>query len=131
MPTHATVLVFAGVLTALVGPTSNVEAQDDAAEPRRMSETSNGVPVHSSGEYDGKKWHIDDNHLMYWDGEPYVRFGFTGNGDVAQMVKAGFHEFTLCPTRAGPFRGLIRSMFKAPLIPPTGWKEMGPPTTAH
>ena len=55
MPTRATVLVFASVLTTLVGRTSNVEAQNDAAERPPISETSNGVPVYSSGEYNGQE----------------------------------------------------------------------------
>lgn len=32
----------------------------------------------SSGEYLGHKWHIDENHLMWWDGKPYVPFGGFG-----------------------------------------------------
>ena len=32
----------------------------------------------SSGEYLGQKWHIDESHLMWWDGKPYVPFGGFG-----------------------------------------------------
>jgi hypothetical protein len=68
----------------------------------------------SSGEYKGHKWHIDENHLMWWDAKPYVRFGFTGNGDPARMLKAGFDQFTLMPSEqwpiSGPDPGIIRSV---------------------
>jgi hypothetical protein len=32
----------------------------------------------SSGEYLGHEWHIDENHLMWWDGKPYIPFGGFG-----------------------------------------------------
>ncbi len=32
----------------------------------------------SSGEYLGHEWHVDKNHLMWWDGKPYVPFGGFG-----------------------------------------------------
>ena len=59
----------------------------------------------ASGEYMGQTWLIDENHLMWWDGKPYVRFGFTGNGDPAQMLKAGFNQFTLMPSEQWPISG--------------------------
>lgn len=68
----------------------------------------------SSGEYKGHKWHIDKNHLMWWDAKPYVRFGFTGNGDPARMLKAGFDQYTLMPSEqwpiSGPDPGIVRSV---------------------
>ena len=68
----------------------------------------------SSGEYQGRKWHIDENHLMWWAAKPYVRFGFTGNGDLAQMLKAGFDQFTLMPSEQWPITGpdpeIVRSV---------------------
>jgi hypothetical protein len=68
----------------------------------------------SSGKYQGQKWQIDENHLMWWDGKPYVRFGFTGNGNPTQMLKAGFDQFTLMPSEqwpiSGPDPGIIRSV---------------------
>jgi hypothetical protein len=68
----------------------------------------------SSGEYQGHKWNIDENHLMWWDGKPYVRFGFTGNGDPVQMLKAGFDQFTLMPSEQWPISGpdpeIVRSV---------------------
>ena len=73
-----------------------------------------GYRRQSSGEYKGHKWHIDENHLMWWDGKPYVRFGFTGNGDLAQMLKAGFDQFTLMPSEQWPISGpdpeIVRSV---------------------
>jgi len=53
----------------------------------------------------GHKWHIDESHVMGWDNEPYVRFGFTGNGDLTQMRKAGFDKFTLTPDEEWPISG--------------------------
>ena len=26
----------------------------------------------------GQKWHIDEQHLMWWDGQPYIPFGGFG-----------------------------------------------------
>ncbi|MGE5296974.1 MAG: hypothetical protein ACM3VT_19295 [Solirubrobacterales bacterium] len=59
----------------------------------------------SRGEYMGCKWSIDANHLLSWDGQPYVRVGFTGNGDLARMLKAGFTQFTLTPDEKWPIDG--------------------------
>lgn len=59
----------------------------------------------SSGEYKGQKWHIDGNHLMWWDAKPYVRFGFTGNEDPVKMLKASFDQFTLMPSEQWPISG--------------------------
>jgi hypothetical protein len=68
----------------------------------------------SSGEYQGHKWQIDENHLMWWDAKPYVRFGFTGNGNPVQMFKAGFDQFTLMPSEQWPISGpnpeIVRSV---------------------
>lgn len=61
--------------------------------------------THSSGQYMGRKWHIDENHLLWWEGKPYVRFGFTGNGDPAQMMRVGFDQFTLMPAEEWPISG--------------------------
>jgi len=60
---------------------------------------------HSSNRYRGHKWRIDSNGLLWWDDEPYVRFGFTGNGDPAQMMEAGFDQFTLMPSEEWPISG--------------------------
>ncbi|MFQ6035846.1 MAG: hypothetical protein ACE5NM_08380, partial [Sedimentisphaerales bacterium] len=50
------------------------------------------------GQYMGHKWHIDGNHLLWWDGEPYVRYGFTGNGQVDKFMKLGFDQFNVSPS---------------------------------
>jgi len=59
----------------------------------------------SHGQYMGHTWNIDANHLLRWDGEPYVRVGFTGNGDLARMLKTGFTQFTLMPDEKWPISG--------------------------
>jgi hypothetical protein len=68
----------------------------------------------SHGEYMGHKWNIGANHLLCWDGKPYVRVGFTGNGDLVRMLKAGFTQFTLAPDEKWPISGpdakIIRSV---------------------
>ena len=50
------------------------------------------------GKYMGQKWHIDANHLLWWSGKPYVRYGFTGNGDVEMFMKLGFTHFNAYPS---------------------------------
>ncbi len=105
MPSRTTAFAFAGVLMTLVGQTPNIDAQNDAPQRPETSEISNNSPVCSAGEYMSQKWHIDEHGLMWWDGDPYVRFGFTGNGDIAQMLKAGFKQFTLSPDEEWPISG--------------------------
>lgn len=46
----------------------------------------------SSGEYLGHKWHIDENHLMWWDGKPYVPFGGFG---ITPGNQLGLNTFNL------------------------------------
>ena len=69
---------------------------------------------HSSSRYRRHRWHIDSNGLLWWDDEPYVRFGFTGNGDPPQMMQAGFDQFTLMPSEewpiSGPDAGIVQSV---------------------
>jgi hypothetical protein len=43
----------------------------------RTREARRDIPP-SSGEYLGHRWRIDPNHLMWWDGKPYVPFGGFG-----------------------------------------------------
>jgi hypothetical protein len=69
------VLPIMYVFITLVAPTGDAKAQDDAARPRTTSEGSASTLPHSSGEYLGQKWYVDENHLMWWDGKPYVPFG--------------------------------------------------------
>jgi hypothetical protein len=46
----------------------------------------------------GHKWRIDQNHLIWWDDKPYVRYGFTGNGSMDRFIKLGFNQFNVCPS---------------------------------
>jgi len=50
------------------------------------------------GKYMGQSWHIDDHHLLWWQGKPYVRYGFTGNGDVDRFMEKGFNQFNAYPS---------------------------------
>lgn len=52
------------------------------------------------GKYMGQSWHIDTNHLLWWQGKPYVRYGFTGNGNVDRLMNKGFTQFNACPSEA-------------------------------
>jgi len=45
----------------------------------------------------GHDWHIDENRVIYWDGEPYIRYGATGSGDVEGMMALGFTQFSVGP----------------------------------
>mgnify|MGYP000965713131 FL=1 len=62
----------------------------------------------------GHPWHIDENHLMWWNDKPYVRFGFTGTGNPVELMKLGFDQFTLAPAEewpiSGPDPGIVRSV---------------------
>jgi len=46
----------------------------------------------SSGEYLGHRWHIDQSHLMWWDGKPYVPFGGFG---ITPGNEFGLNSFNL------------------------------------
>jgi hypothetical protein len=85
-----------------------------SAEARDGESSSPRAPVPSSGRYLGHTWRIDAEHLLWWDGKPYVRFGFTGNGAPAQMLKLGFDQFTLAPAEewpiSGPDPGIVQSV---------------------
>jgi hypothetical protein len=50
------------------------------------------------GKYMGQSWHIDADHLLWWQGKPYVRYGFTGNGNVHKFMKLGFNHFNVGPS---------------------------------
>ena len=78
--------------------TMTAKAATFAAEPQTPV-----LPSH--GEYMGHKWDIGPNHLLRWDAKPYVHVGFTGNGDLARMLKAGFTQFTLAPDEKWPISG--------------------------
>lgn len=59
---------------------------------------SDAMVQSTRGEYLGQSWHIDANHLLWWEGKPYVRYGFTGNGDVDSFMKKGFTQFNAYPS---------------------------------
>ncbi len=99
------IALLAALLLAPLAALNAADAQDDAAGPLATPHRNSGALPHSSGEFMGHKWYIDENHLMWWDGKPYVRFGFTGNGDLARMLKAGFDQFTLSPAEDWPISG--------------------------
>ena len=52
----------------------------------------------SHGTYKGHRWEITEGHLLLWDEKPYVRYGFTGNGPVEEMVRMGFTQFNVAPS---------------------------------
>lgn len=89
----------------------DLRATDEGKEQHEPSPEN--LP-HSSNRYQGHRWRIDSNGLLWWDDKPYVRFGFTGNGNPAQMIKAGFDQFTLMPSEEWPISGpdpaIVRSV---------------------
>ena len=89
-----------GVRAGLPVPEALQEAQELSKQIQQERSTR-----HSTGQYMGHVWHIDENGLMHWDGKPYVRFGFTGNGDSQQLMQAGFDQFTLMPAERWPISG--------------------------
>ncbi len=56
-----------------------------------------GAPVPSRGTYLGHTWEIGADRLIRWDGKPYVRFGFTGNGPLRRMLELRFTQFNVTP----------------------------------
>lgn len=90
--------------------------QHDGTAPAELPSRGTGKcqVIRSAGDYLEHKWHVDEKHLLWWDGKPYVRFGFTGNGNLAQMRRLGFDQFTLTPAEAwaisGPDEVVVRSM---------------------
>ena len=77
------VLGWAIVLSFLAG----AKANDQRHNPQR-----------TQGKYMGHQWYIDENHLIWWDGKPYVRYGFTGNGEIDRFIKLGFDQFNVYPS---------------------------------
>ena len=80
-------------------------AQNVGGESPAFRERPSGGLTRSHGEYKGHRWEIEESGLARWDGKPYVRFAFTGNGNIPQMVKAGFDQFTLAPAEEWPISG--------------------------
>jgi hypothetical protein len=105
MPTRAIELGAVGVLMTFFGSAAIVGGPRLIAQERPSAAASAEGVVHSSGESMGQKWHIDEHHVMWWNGKRYVRFGFTGNGDIAHMLNAGFDQFTLMPEEEWPISG--------------------------
>lgn len=102
---YTLIFLFAGFLLTLDEAIPKAYAREDTAQQRIAPGGSNRVLLSSSGKYKGHRWRIDENHLLWWDGNPYVRFGFTGNGDLDQMIRAGFDQFTLMPAEEWPISG--------------------------
>jgi len=64
------------LLIALVGvAVTDLAFANDSASRAQVSRRD---LAQSSGKYLGHRWHIDPNHLMWWDGKPYVPFGGFG-----------------------------------------------------
>ena len=45
----------------------------------------------TSGTYMKHNWYIDENHVMYWDGKPYIHYGLSGPRDYKDITKT--YEF--------------------------------------
>lgn len=102
-----TFIIFMSTLVLSVGMLGGEQAEP-SRENERVSIVKNepsGALPHSAGKYMGHAWRIDEDHLMWWDDKPYVRFAFTGNGDLAQMIQAGVDQFTLMPDEKWPILG--------------------------
>ena len=69
-----------------------------AWKKKDATETSEKTIIPAKGEYKGYKWLIDQHHLLWWDNEPYVRYGFTGNGAIEKFMKLRFDQFNVCPS---------------------------------
>jgi len=78
MQRHPSAFVFAAVLLTLLSRMGDSPAQDDATTPRVGSGRDSETRPRSSGQYLGRKWYVDENHLMWWDGKPYVPYGGFG-----------------------------------------------------
>ncbi len=102
-------IIFMSTLVLTVGTLGGEQAEPSRATRNErvgiMQNAPSRVLLHSSGRYMGHAWRIDKDHLIWWDGKPYVRFGFTGNGDPAQMLRAGFDQFGLMPAEEWPISG--------------------------
>ena len=63
---------------ALVWLTALAVVEAPAAEHSPSADDRQGDISKTHGEFLGQKWHIDENHLMWWDRKPYVPFGGFG-----------------------------------------------------
>ncbi|MEW5693061.1 MAG: hypothetical protein AB1765_07175 [Candidatus Hydrogenedentota bacterium] len=58
------------LITADIGVVINCHSR----ESEESSEPATSQIKKTSGTYMGHNWHIDENHLMWWDGKPYVPY---------------------------------------------------------
>jgi hypothetical protein len=79
-----TILTISGCLIVILMRTDAISAEQN--------------PEATYGVFMGHKWHIDKNHLIWWNDKPYVRYGFTGNGLMDRFIKLGFNQFNVCPS---------------------------------
>ncbi|HHL39864.1 MAG TPA: hypothetical protein ENJ37_05110 [Deltaproteobacteria bacterium] len=67
------------------------------AAPRRPAPPFRGVET--SGEYRGHRWFIDKDHMLWWDGRPYVPFGVNlfarTRREVDIAMELGLREFAI------------------------------------
>lgn len=101
MITTATIvfLLISGLWSALT-----VQADDEAVLPRNFRQetpkASRGDVVSSNGTYMGHNWYIDENHMIWWDDKPHIRYGFTGSpriDDIDEFIGMGFNQFSIGP----------------------------------
>jgi len=108
------IIVLTAFLIVVLVSVTNAFNEGDGAESRAAIARSTPMLARSSGEYMGRPWRIDENHLMWWDDKPYVRFGFTGTGNPIGLMKLGFSQFTLMPAEewpiSGPDPGIVQSV---------------------
>lgn len=78
MQRYTFVLVFVSFFMTLVVATRDAKAQaHDTPAPVASNDATSTLP-RSTGEYLGQKWHVDEKHLLWWDGQPYTPFGGFG-----------------------------------------------------
>ena len=78
MRNHLLMHIFAAFVLSLLLPIGGTPAQNDARGPNVVLHRESKSLPRSSGEFLGHKWHIDENHLLWWDGKPYIPFGGFG-----------------------------------------------------
>lgn len=72
------VLTFISFLLVVAPDAQKVKAQNDAPQEGVVPDASAKTLPLSSGEFLGQQWHIDENHVLYWDGKRYIPFGGFG-----------------------------------------------------
>ena len=87
----SSIIAAALISVTLVLSCATVKTSDDTARAEK-----GGPELRiSSGEYMGHKWHIDENHMMWWDGEPFVPFG-ANIGTISEVdiaMSKGLNDF--------------------------------------